>query len=89
MNLTRAEKETVITLNDEDDTVHIYTCQAPFIRRLKQDARATMLTETPDSATFVVPKSQWTPWGGFKRKVDPAVAKAAGDRLRALHAAGQ
>lgn len=37
MSLTAVERETAITLNDEDDTAHVWTAQRTIITKLKKE----------------------------------------------------
>ena len=45
MSLTAPERETIITLNDEDDWAEIWTAQRPVITKLKKNAAATLIAE--------------------------------------------
>jgi hypothetical protein len=45
MSLTAAERETIITLNDEDANAEIWTAQRPIITKLRKNAAATLITE--------------------------------------------
>jgi hypothetical protein len=45
MSLTAPERETVITLNDEDDVALIYTAQRRIITKLKKNEAATLIEE--------------------------------------------
>jgi hypothetical protein len=45
MSLTAAERETVITLNDEDGHACIYTAQRPVITKLKKNPSARLIEE--------------------------------------------
>jgi hypothetical protein len=60
MSLTAPERETIITLNDEDETADIWTAQRPWITRLKKNPSATLLEEGVHDgsvwARFEVPK---------------------------------
>jgi hypothetical protein len=59
MSLTAPERETIVSLNDEDDTAHIWTAQRPYITKLKRNAAATLLDEGEHDgsawATFELP----------------------------------
>jgi hypothetical protein len=61
MSLTGLERETVITLNDEENIAHIWTSQRPWITRLKKNPAATLIDEgTHDGsmwAEFEIPKA--------------------------------
>lgn len=69
------ERETSITLNDEEDVVRIWSYQAPFVRRIRDDDRFTITEEgVRDGAEYVaatIHKSQWRPWSGLKRRARP------------------
>lgn len=43
MSLAAAERETVVTFNDEDKTAHVWTAQRPVITRLKKNPSAALL----------------------------------------------
>jgi hypothetical protein len=45
MSLTAAERETIITLNDEEGHAEIWTAQRPIITKLKKNAAATLMDE--------------------------------------------
>jgi hypothetical protein len=45
VSLTAAERETIITMNDEDDTALISTAQRPVITKLKKNPAATLIEE--------------------------------------------
>ena len=45
MSLTAAERETIVTLNDEDDVLHVWTAQRPWITRLKKNPAARLIEE--------------------------------------------
>jgi hypothetical protein len=45
MSLTAPERETVVTLNDEDDFAEIWTAQRPRITALKKNVAAVLLEE--------------------------------------------
>jgi hypothetical protein len=60
MSLSAPERETIITLNDEDDTAEIWTAQRPWITKLKKNPAATLLEEGKHDgsawARFEVPR---------------------------------
>jgi hypothetical protein len=60
MSLTAPERETIISLNDEDDFADIWTAQRPWITRLKKNTAAELLEEGKHEgsawARFRVPK---------------------------------
>ena len=45
MSLTAAERETIITLSDADDTARVWTAQRPIITKLKKNPLATLVDE--------------------------------------------
>lgn len=45
MSLTAAERETVITMNDEDKVAAIWTAQRPVITKLKKNPSAVLIEE--------------------------------------------
>jgi hypothetical protein len=45
MSLTAVERETVITMNDEEDTADIWTAQRPVITKLKKNPAAILIEE--------------------------------------------
>lgn len=59
MSLTKAERETVISFNDEDEVAEIWTAQRPRITQLKNNPSATLVEEnTHDGsawARFTIP----------------------------------
>jgi hypothetical protein len=60
VSLTAPERETIVTLNDEDETAEVWTAQRPVITKLKRNPAATLLEEgTHDGsawARFELPK---------------------------------
>jgi hypothetical protein len=64
MSLTAPERETIITLNDEDDYAEVYTAQRPWITKLRKNPSAELVDEGTFEgsayATFRVPKSLLT-----------------------------
>jgi hypothetical protein len=60
MSLTAPERETIISLNDEDETAEIWTAQRPWITKLRKNPSATLLEEGKHDgsvwARFEVPK---------------------------------
>jgi hypothetical protein len=50
-SLTAAERETVITMNDEDDVADIWTAQRPIITKLKKNAAAILTEEGKHGST--------------------------------------
>jgi len=50
-SLTAAERETVITMNDEDDVADIWTAQRPVITKLKKNPAAVLVEEGKHGST--------------------------------------
>jgi hypothetical protein len=50
-SLSAAERETVITMNDEDDTADIWTAQRPIITKLKKNPAAILIEEGKHGST--------------------------------------
>lgn len=88
---TKEEQETTVTHIASDNVVRVYTAVPKHIRRLERDSRATRLEVwTNDSdlgieaATYEIPKSDFDPLGGFKRRstpMSPERRQAAAERL--------
>jgi hypothetical protein len=57
MSLTAPERETIITLNDEDETAEIWTAQRPWITKLKKNPSAVLLEEGKHDGSVA---SRWT-----------------------------
>jgi hypothetical protein len=64
MSLTPAERERIITFNDDDDMAHVWTAQRPWITRLRRNPAAVLLDEGRHDgsagAAFEVPKELLT-----------------------------
>jgi hypothetical protein len=45
MSLTAAERETIVTMNDEDGHADIWTAQRPIITKLRKNPAATLIDE--------------------------------------------
>jgi hypothetical protein len=45
MSLSAPERETIITLNDEDGFADVWTAQRPWITKLKKNPAATLVEE--------------------------------------------
>lgn len=82
-----AERETVVTATDADDTVRIWTAQRKYISKLRKHPKVTELrTGTVDEsewAEFTVPSDQWNPVTGVKRvnTMSDSQKQATADRL--------
>ena len=63
-NLTAAERETTITLCDDDELVRIWTAQRPVITRLRKNAAYTEVASgaigTSPWAEFTCPVARFT-----------------------------
>jgi hypothetical protein len=76
MSLTAPERETIITLNDEDDTAHIYTAQRRWITKLKKNPKANLPAEG---------KHECSAWAEFEIPADLiAYPRATRRRLTAV-----
>lgn len=75
MSLSLHERETVLTVSDGDDLVHVWTAQPTVIRRLTKDERWTCVESGIEFgspyAIFTIPADQWNPLSGTKRKRKP------------------
>jgi hypothetical protein len=64
MSLSAPERETIITLNDDDATAEVWTAQRPWITKLKKNPSAVLLEEGKHGgsvwARFEVPKELLT-----------------------------
>jgi hypothetical protein len=67
-----SERETIVNMNAGDPIVRIWTAQRHVIQRLRKDKRFTETTDpsvcADDEASFTIPRSEWTPWGGAKHR---------------------
>jgi hypothetical protein len=84
------ERETVITTSDGDELVTIETWQRPYLTRLRRDDR---FTENPGGTdahgVFTIPRKQWTPTSGAKRKVSPEQRAQLAERMKKLREENQ
>lgn len=94
MSLIADERETVVTVNDGEDVVRLYTAQRPVIRRIQADSRWTVVeTGEYDGSPYIwatCPKSMWNPLSGMKKQRAPMTEdqkRAAAERLRAAREA--
>lgn len=90
MSLTPPERETIITLNDEDETAHVWTAQRPVITKLKRNPSATLLDEGKHDgsvwAEFELPKGLLSfRTTRAKRTLTPEQREVLAERMRALH----
>jgi len=82
------ERETVITVSDEDKLVHIWTAQRPVINRMQKHPSFTLLKagtyEGSPWAEFTIPADQWNPVTGAKRRsnLTDEQRAAAAERMR-------
>lgn len=91
--MNAAERETVITVSDADDHVHVWTAQRPVITAMLKRSEIVTLRQGYDKAgtawaEFSIPARLWSPVTGLKRKSSMTAEQkqAAADRLRAMHA---
>lgn len=77
---TPAERETVITANDEDDTVHIWSSQKRHIKAMLADDAFTFLTGNLEGenqfGVFTLPASRWSPKGYQRSRKMSDVSRA-------------
>jgi hypothetical protein len=90
MSLTVPERETIITLNDEDGFVEVYTAQRPWITRLKKNPAAELVDEGKHMgstwAKFRVPKELISVRSKrVKRELTEKQRSALAERMRGLH----
>ena len=45
MSLTAPERETIVTMNDEDELAEIWTAQRPWITKIRKNPSATLLED--------------------------------------------
>lgn len=71
MSWTAYERETIISLNDHDKTVYIYTAQKGVIEKLRRHPYAVELSATVadgcEQAEFEIPKDKFDVVKGIKR----------------------
>lgn len=88
MHLTKPERETVITLNDQDGHMTVWTAQRPWIRKLKANPHATLIEEgmcgSSPYAYFHVPAGLLT-IRASRRSVSAEAKAAAAERMRRYH----
>lgn len=74
MTLSLAEQETTVSYVRGDDLVQIYTAVPAHVRRLSEDARFTKVKSEFEGdheiATFTIPRTEWNPVSGAKRRRD-------------------
>jgi hypothetical protein len=63
------ERETIVTMNDEEDVAHVWTAQRPIITKLKRNPAAVLIQEGSHGssawASFHVPRELFA---GFRTK---------------------
>lgn len=95
MSLNAHERETVITVSDGADTVHIWTAQRTVITKLRKDDRFTITGEGEHDGTnwvsATIPAEKWNPVTGAKRNrtMTDEQRRAAGERLKAARERGE
>lgn len=66
------ERETVITMSDGDDLVHIWTAQRTVLTALRKKEQVIEVAQGfigyTEWASFTVDKDQWNPATGVKRR---------------------
>jgi hypothetical protein len=91
MSLTAAERETVITFSDEDDTALIHTHQRRIITKLRNNQAAELVEDISHDGTagaVIEIPADLISFRSARRKLSPAHAKAAAANLdRAQRAA--
>lgn len=94
MSLIAYERETVVTVNDSEDVVRLYTAQRPVIRRIQADPRWTVVeTGEYGGSPYIwatCPKSTWNPLSGMKKRRAPMTdeqKQQAAARLKAAREA--
>jgi len=91
MSLSPYERETVVSLNDGEDTAAIVSSQSTVWTRMARRGVEPDRVETMDGRVvtkfFTVPKS-WIKIGP-PRRIGEDQKRAAGERMRALHEAGR
>ncbi len=97
-SLTALERETIVTMNDDEDFMEIHTSQKPVITGLKKNPSAELLEEgnwgTTAWANFKLPKGLITFRSGKKKvtsknKAGFAKRMATAAKCTATTAAGQ
>lgn len=88
MSLTAAERETTVTISDEDRTARIWTARRKDITKLRRNPKAIEVAsgyhEGSEWAQFEVPGDEWNPASGIKRRskeMTPAQRQEAALRL--------
>lgn len=94
MSLIADERETVVTVNDGEDVVRLWTAQRPVIRRVQSDSRWTIVeTGEYDGSPYIsatCPKTMWNPLSGMKKRRAPMTdeqKQQAAARLKAAREA--
>lgn len=86
-SLSSDERETVITVTDADQSVHIWTAQRRHITRMRKHDSFTETGSgyhgTTEWASFTIPARDWNPASGAKRKrnLTDEQRQALADRL--------
>lgn len=86
MALTKAERETVILMNDEDDIVRVCSAQAPVIRKCRKDSNFTEISVITEDGVewveFTIEKRLFRFSSKRKSNLTPEQRQAAAERLR-------
>jgi hypothetical protein len=90
MALTRDERETIVNMNDGEDTAYIYTAQRRIITRLRKNPAATLVEEGVHDgspwARFTMPARLISFRAGVRLTEEQRQARAANLR-RAVYSA--
>jgi hypothetical protein len=80
MSLTAPERETIITMNDEDGFAEIWSAQRPIITKLKKNPSATLFEEgmygSSAWARFRLPADRQLPFKADEAGSHPRAAKS-------------
>lgn len=90
MNLTRAERETIILYNEEEQTAEVYTCNEAMKRKLTKlhedgTEGITFVRSDEYSVTYTVPK-KWVKIKPPAKRTDKQIKTAMQNLLKAQNA---
>lgn len=90
MNLTRAERETIILYNEEEQTAEVYTCNEAMKRKLTKihedgTEGITFVRSDEYSVTYTVPK-KWVKINPPAKRTDKQIKTAMQNLLKAQNA---
>lgn len=91
MNLTRAERETIILYNEEEQTAEVYTCNEAMKRKLTKlhedgTEGLTFVRSDEYSVTYTVPKKWVKIKPSIKMNLTDEQREARKQRMKQLHA---